>query len=176
MVLDDFPEPHNTTSVILSTVLPEVVNQPQSAIVHVLYYARTALPLIDQISKELKQRGVIAKVGPLDKALDGVATELRVVALFNDKNLLVNASEQDLKIFQHLTRNAASLVTLTSCGTVKGRNADSALIPGLLRVLQNENPASQHISIDIDANNFEAGNDDGKDLARYIIDHEFALY
>ena len=176
VVLDDFPEPHNTTSVILSTVLPEMVNQPQSAVVHVLYGARTAPPLVDQISKELKQRGVIAKAGPLDKALDGVTTESRVVALFDENHLLVNASEQDLKIFQHLTRNAASLVALTSCGTVKGRNADAALIPGLLRVLQNENPASQYMSIDIDADNFEVGNDNGKDLARCIADHEFALY
>ena len=159
VVLDDFPEPHNTTSVILSTVLPEMVNQPQSAVVHVLYGARTAPPLVDQISKELKQRGVIAKAGPLDKALDGVTTESRVVTLFDENHLLVNASEQDLKIFQQLTRNAASLVALTSCGTLKGRNADAALIPGLLRVLQNENPASQYMSIDIDADNFEVGND-----------------
>ena len=176
VVLDDFPEPHDTTSVILSTVLPEVANLPQPAIVHVLYSARTAPPLVDQIAEELKQRGVIAKVGPLDKALDAVVTESRVVALFDETHLLVNASEQDLKIFQHLTRNAASLIALTSCGTVKGHNADGALIPGLLRVLQNENPASQYMSVDIDADNFKVGNDDGKDLARFIIDREFALH
>ena len=161
---------------ILSTVLPEVANQPHSAIVHVLHGARTAPPLVDQISKEMKQRGVTVKAGPLDKALDGVATGSRVVVLLDETQLLVNASEQDLKIFQYLTWKAESLVALTSCGVVKGRNADGALIPGLLRVLQNENPASQYMSIDIDANNFEVGSDEGKDLARCIVDHKFALH
>lgn len=176
VVLNDFPEPHNTTTVILSTFLPEVVNQPQSAIVHVLYGTRTAPPLVDRISKEMKQRGVIAKAGALDKALDDVVTGSRVVALLDERHLLVTASEQDLKVFQHLARNAASLVVLTSCGTAKGRNADGALIPGLLRVLQNENPDREYMSIDIDADNFEVGIDDAKNLARCIVYHEFALH
>ena len=177
VVLDDFPEPHNTTSVIISTVIiPEEVKRPQSAAVHVLYGARIPPPLVDQISNELKQRGVIAKAGPLDKALDSMTPGMRVVALFDEKHLLVNASEQDLKVFQSLARNAASLVALTSCGTVNGRNADGAVIPGLLRVLQTENPVSQYISIDIDADNFAVGNDDVIDLARCIVDQEFALH
>ena len=177
VVLDDFPEPHNTTSVILSTVvIPEEVKRPQSAAVHVLYGARTPPPLVDLISEELKERGVIAKAGPLDKALDNVTPESRVVALFDEKHLLVNASEQDLKTFQHLARNAGTFVALTSCGTVKGRNADGALIPGLLRVLQTENPVSQYMSIDIDADNFAVGNDDAIELARCIVDQEFALH
>lgn len=176
VVLDDFPVPHNTTSVILSTVIiPEEAKRPKAAEVRVLYGARTPPPLVDQISKELKQRGVIAKAGPLDKALGSITPESRVVALFDEKHLLVNASEQDLKIFQDVARNAGSLVALTSCGIVKGRNADGALIPGLLRVLQTENPVSQYMSIDIDADNFVIENNDGIDLARCIVDQEFAL-
>lgn len=177
VVLDDFPEPHNTTSVILSTFLiPEEVKRPQSAAVHVLYSARTPPPLVHQISEELKERGVIAKAGPLDKTLGSITPESRVVALFDEEHLLVNASEEELKVFQHLARNAGSLVALTSCGTVKGRNADGAFIPGLLRVLQTENPASQYTSIDIDADNFAVEKDDGMDLARCIVDQEFALH
>ena len=177
VVLDDFPEPHNTTSVILSTVtITEEVKRPQSAAVHILYSALTPPLLVDQITEELKQRGVIAKVGPLDKTMVSVTPESRVVALFDEKHLLVNASEQDLKIFQHLARNAGSLVALTSCGTVKGRNADGALIAGLLRVLQTENPVGQYMSIDIDADNFAVGDDDGINLARCIVDQEFALH
>ena len=175
VVLDDFPAPHNTTSVILSTYIPEEVKPPQSAAVQILYSTKTPPALVGQISKELKQRGVMAKAGPLDKALDSVAAESRVVALFDAKHLLVNASEQDLKIFQHLARNAASLVALTSCGIVKGRNADGALIPGLLRVLQTENPVGQYMSIDIDADKFGVGNGEAEDLTRCIVDQEFAL-
>lgn len=176
LVLDDFPEPHNTTSVVLSTVPPEVADPPRSATVHVLYGGRTAPPLVEQISIGLEQRGVIAKVGTLDEALNGLAPESRVVALFDEKHLLVTVSEQDLRVVQSLARNAASLVALTSCGTVNGRSADGALIPGLLRVLRNENPASQYVSIDIDADNFDVGNDDGRNLARDIVDHEFELH
>ncbi|KAL8780233.1 MAG: hypothetical protein Q9213_006555 [Squamulea squamosa] len=176
VVLDDFPEPHNTTSVILSTILPEVVNQPQPAIIYVLYGAKTAPPLAELISTELHQRGLIAEVGPYEQALDGVAPNSRVMALLDERHLLVNASEQDLKDFQHLAQNAASLVLLTSCGIVKGRNPDGALVSGLLRVLQNENPASQYMLFDIDADNFEVENEDGKDLARCVVDREIALH
>jgi NADPH:quinone reductase-like Zn-dependent oxidoreductase/NADP-dependent 3-hydroxy acid dehydrogenase YdfG len=63
-----------------------------------------------------------------------------------------------------------------SCGTINGRNADGAVTLGLLRVLQTENPVSQYISIDIDADNFGIGNDEEIDLAHCIIDHEFALH
>ena len=176
LVLNDFPEPQNTTSVVLSTVPLEVAVPPRSVTVHVLYGGRTAPPLVEQISKELGQRGVIARVGTLDEALDGLAPESRVVALFDEKHLLINASEREFRIVQSLARNATSLVALTSCGIVKGRNADGALIPGLLRVLGNENPTSQYVSIDVDADNFDVGNDDGRDLACCIIDHEFKLH
>ncbi|KAL8644326.1 MAG: hypothetical protein Q9226_007822, partial [Calogaya cf. arnoldii] len=176
VVLDDFPEPHNTTSVILSTVLPEVVKPSESTVVHVLYGARTAPTLVEHISSELNQRGVAAKVVHYDEAFDGVTTGSHVVALLDEKHLMANASERDLRILQHLARNAASLVILTSCGTTKGRNADGALIPGLLHVLQNENPASQYMSIDVDAENFELDNEDERDLARCIVDHELTLH
>ena len=177
VVLDDFPKPHNTTSVILSTVITSnEVKRPQNTPVHVLYGSRTPPPLVDQISEEFKQRGLIATTGPLDKALGSVTPESRVVALFDEEHLLVSTSEQDLKIFQHLARNTGSLVALTSCGAVRGRNADGAIISGLLRVLQTENPASQYVSIDIDADNFTVGNDEGVDLARCIVEQELALY
>lgn len=177
VVLDDFPEPHNTTSVILSTVIiPEEVKAPQPATVHVLYGSGTTPPLVDQISEELKRRGVVVKAGPLFSAVASISPESRVVALFDKNHLLIDASEQDLHIFQHLARNVKSLVALTSSGTVNGRNADAAVIQGLLRVLQTENPVSQYVSIDIDADNFAVSNDHALDLARCIVDQELALH
>ena len=68
------------------------------------------------------------------------------------------------------------MVTLTSCGTLKGRNADSAVISGLLRVFQSENPASQYISVDIDADKFDVGHGEGKHLAHCVVEQEFALH
>nr|URT29632.1 AmpB [Beauveria felina] len=176
LVLDDFPEPHNTTSVMLSTVLPETKSRSQSTeVVHVLHGDGPAPPLAQIISKELEKRGVVARVGTFESSLESFTPESRIVALFDQKHLLANAKEQDLKTVQHLARNSTSLVALTSCGVVKGRNADGALISGLLRVLQNENPASHYVSIDMDADHFEVSNGDGQDLARCIVDREFEL-
>lgn len=176
IVLDDFPEPQNTTSVILSTVIPEESKQLQSTPFHILYDTKTAPPLVNQLTEELEQRGIDVKTGVLDDALEIVTVGSRVVVLFGDDHLLNNANEQDLKTFQHLARNAASFVALTSCGTIQGRNPDGALITGLLRVLQNENPVSNYMSIDIDADNFGVGPNESKELARCIVEQELALY
>jgi acyl transferase domain-containing protein/NADPH:quinone reductase-like Zn-dependent oxidoreductase/SAM-dependent methyltransferase/acyl carrier protein len=175
VVLDDFPEPHNTTSVIVSTVPTEPANTPRSTTVHVLYSGTAAPSLGEHIRKELEQRGVSVKASTLGEASVKVGPESRVVLLLDEEHLLAKVSEKDLKIFQHLARNAASLVVLTSCGTVNGRNPDGALIPGLLRVLQNENPATQYMSVDVDADRFELGEAEAKDLARCIVDREFKL-
>ncbi|KAL9582752.1 MAG: hypothetical protein Q9212_003116 [Teloschistes hypoglaucus] len=83
----------------------------------------------------------------------GYWADSRVIALLDEKQVLFNASEQNSKVSQHLTHGA--------------------LVSGLLRVLQ-KNPASQYMSIDIDADNFEVGST--KDLVRCIVDHEFALH
>ncbi|KAK3291710.1 uncharacterized protein B0H64DRAFT_329829 [Chaetomium fimeti] len=177
VVLDDFPEPHNTTSVIISTATrPEVTGSTaSSAAVHVLYSGRTAPALVNHISNELGRRGVAAKANPLSNASEEVAPGARVVALFDDNHLLTNGNEDELKTFQHLARNAATFVALTSCGSVKGGNPDGALIPGLLRVIQNENPATQYLSIDIDADSFAVPENEGKDFARCVVDQETEL-
>lgn len=184
VVLDDFPEPHNTTSVILSTV-PEGVVTPKkdrdgSATVHVLYEEGRASTLVDKVCREFEQRGITIKEGSLnDKAVvESITPESRVVAFLDQHHLLAQSGEQELGVFQHVARNAASLVALTSCGTVKGHNPDSALVSGLLRVLQNENPGSRFTSVDIDADEFDLGPEsDGvaADLARCIVDHETQL-
>ncbi|OTA87488.1 hypothetical protein M434DRAFT_35325 [Hypoxylon sp. CO27-5] len=175
VVLDDFPQPHNTTSVILSTVLPEVTKSPLTPTIHLLHGSQRAPSLVKQVSKELQQRGAISETGSFEEALVGLAPKSHVVAFFDEKHLLVNISDHSWKIFQHLVQNATIFVALTSCGTAKGRNADGALIPGLLRVLQNENPANQYVSIDIDADNFEV-DDAMENLARCIVDREFELH
>ncbi|KAA8567237.1 hypothetical protein EYC84_010277 [Monilinia fructicola] len=156
--------------------IPEESKQLQSTPFHILYDTKTAPPLVNQLTEELEQRGIDVKTGVLDDVLEIVTVGSRVIVLFGDDHLLNNASEQDLKTFQHLARNAASFVALTSCGTIQGRNPDGALITGLLRVLQNENPVSNYMSIDIDADNFRVGPNESKELARCIVEQELALY
>lgn len=56
-----------------------------------------------------------------------------------------------LELFQYLAANTASMVWLTSCGLVKGRNPDGSFVPGLLRTLGTDSPAGQFLSVNIDA-------------------------
>lgn len=175
IVLNDFPEPHNTTSVILSTYTPERTDSVSGTTVHVLYGGEDSLPLVGQVSRKFEQHGILVLTGPLEEALDIVTTESRVVAILDKEHILINSSEKDLEVFQHIARNASSLVAVTSCGVARGRNPEGALIPGLLRVLQTENPVTQYCSIDIDCDNFRIESTEGQALAQSIVDQELAL-
>lgn len=179
LVLDDFPEPHSTTSVMVSTVPAELPMASPSTAVHILHRGagngESVSSLVHNIAEELESRGLEVKIGSLDAAPSFIMPGSRVVALCDDKHLLVDASDQDLHMFQHCSRNTSSMLVLTSCGTIRGRNADGALIPGLLRVLSNENPAGQYMSIDVDADNFDIETIEAKELARQIVNLEFKL-
>lgn len=84
-----------------------------------------------------------------------IVLEPRMVTFCDNKHLLVNASDQDLHLFQHSSRNTLIMLVLTSCGTIRGRKADGALLPSLLRALRNKCPVSQYMSIDVDVDNFD---------------------
>ncbi|KAK4663656.1 Type I Iterative PKS [Podospora pseudopauciseta] len=176
VVLDDFPEPHNTTSVILSTVPPEEFPVSGEGTVHLLHSGSEAPALLQHLTQEFQGRGITVKPGTLD-GIGELPSESRVVALFDDGHLLLNASEEDFSRFQQLVRQSSSLVAITSSGVAKGLSPDAAVIPGLLRVLQNENPGAQYMSVDIAADNFtiEAA-EDQQHFAKCIADYESELY
>ncbi|KAK3484769.1 uncharacterized protein B0T23DRAFT_54184 [Neurospora hispaniola] len=182
LTLDDFPEPHNTTSVILAKVPeqePEPLPEAQSATtVHVVHGGGNGTPvLVDHICHELQQRGTNVKAITFNDVTKELSPGSRVVALLDESHLLIKANEENLATMQYLARSATSLVALTSCGTIKGRAAEGALISGLLRVLQTENPSSQYLSIDIDVDNFEIEDAaEANELARSIVDGECDLF
>lgn len=176
VVLDDFPKPHNTTSVIVSTVARKAPEPSPSTSVQIFHTSGRVPLLVHQISKALEQRGAVAKVSTFTEIPETLVPDSRVIALFDEEHLLLDSSEQDLAHLQQLSRSSASLLALTSCGTVRGRNPDGALMPGLLRVLQNENPASEYVSIDIDADNFDVAEVEGVRLAHCIVDRVFNLH
>ena len=177
--LDDYPRPHNTTSVLVSTRI-ESENAQEStnggenggAEVCLLHGAKGAPPLLGCLAQELQRRGISSKTFPFEKALNVASTNSRVVAFLDGENLLLDADDRHLKLFQHLARIAASMVWLTSGGIVKGRNPEAGFVIGLLRTIGTENPASRFLSIDVDVENFDTENDD---LVRGIVDHEVAL-
>ena len=178
LVLDDYPQPHNTTTTLMSTFLPKAADEEKpssdkkTSEVQLLHGIGGAPPLLGHLARELKRRGISSKAGTIDSALDTVSQNSRVLAFIDGENLLVDADEHHLKLFQHLVRSTASLVCITSCGMVKGRNPDSALVAGLLRTIGTENPAGRFLSIDIDAENFDIADNN---LVRCVADQELAL-
>ncbi|KAL9031280.1 MAG: hypothetical protein Q9196_000687 [Gyalolechia fulgens] len=179
IVLEDYPQPHSTTNILVSTVLdPNATRQgvpignKKTSEVQLLHGVKGPPALLSHLAKELEHHGVLSKAGTLDKAMDTVSRSSHVIAFLDGENLMMDADDHHLKVFQHLSRSTASFVCMTACGMVKGRNPDGALIAGLLRTIGTENPASRFLSIDIDAEGFDI---DDKDLVRGIVDQALVL-
>nr|P9WET0.1 RecName: Full=Polyketide synthase-like protein Preu9 [Preussia isomera]UNY67721.1 polyketide synthase Preu9 [Preussia isomera] len=176
VVLDDFPEPQNTTSVMLSTVPIHIPEKDVSGtLVHVLHSTPEVPRLVPKVVEGFEERGITATISSLGNGPVQLPPASHAVIFYDEQDLLANSSEKSLGVFQHLSENSATLLVLTSCGTVNGLNPDGALIPGLLRVLRNENPATEYGSIDIDATHFNVDSSEEQEIARRIVDCELDL-
>ncbi|KAF9887400.1 hypothetical protein FE257_010255 [Aspergillus nanangensis] len=155
----------------LSTLAPQKKEQHRtgSRVVHLLHGHRGPPPLLLRLVQEFACREIATKTVPFAEVLEVVSANSYVVAFLEGENLLLDANGDDLKRFQYLSQNAISMICLTSCGIVKGRDPDAAVVMGLLRVIGSENPAARFSSIDIDANDF---NIKDEDLVRSIVDCE----
>lgn len=180
LVLDDFPHPHNTTSIIVSTfnsgVLTETENEKNvHDVIHLLHSAEIAPSLAHQLSQKLQELGFTPQISSLRDSAKQVQHGSRVVTFLDDSHVRLDDDEQDLVAFQHLAKSTSALTVLTSCGIAKGRNPDGALIPGMLRVLKTENPASHFLSIDIDADNFGVESAVSSQLTHCLTEQVLAL-
>lgn len=99
-----------------------------------------------------------------------------MVAFLDGDNLLLDADEKHIGRSQHLAASTASMIWLTSNGIDKGQKSDAAMITGLLRTLGAENPSSEYLAMDIDADEFQLSDDESANLARHICDHEQNLF
>jgi len=166
LVLSDYPEPHATTTVIVSTMVPPESpatvpgNALRNAKVQLLHGTVSAPRLILQLSEALERQGAAADVVPLRNASDFVSPDTRVVAYLDKSNLLLDADESQLNNFKHIISNAGSLLLLTSGNIAKGTNPDASFVPGLLRTLRTENPGRRYLSIDVDADSLQGANED----------------
>ncbi|KAL9074012.1 MAG: hypothetical protein Q9157_004553 [Trypethelium eluteriae] len=179
LVLDDYHAPHNTTSVLVTTRVEEqdAESRTQSvgketSVIHLLHDSHSPPPLSGQIAADFERRGATCKTLLLDGAMELVPANARVVAFLSSENDLFDADEHRLKSFQYLARNVRSMVWLISGGIVKGHNPRGAFMTGLLRVIATENPAGHFLSINVEGDNFEQGNDD---LVCSIVNKEFDL-
>lgn len=179
LVLDDYDEPHNTTSIIVSTVrstedATSNVGQ-NAAVVHLLHDVNGPPLLVGKISQELKRRGVISIISEFDQASHTIDANARVVAFLSSHNDLFEGGERRLKSYQHLARCADSMIWITSCGITKGKDPRGAFMIGLLRTIGTENPSGRFLSIDIDCEDFQVDANDIDDLIHNVVDHEFGL-
>lgn len=163
-------------SMVLCTTPSENQSPDQrSKTIHLLHGSNGVPALLDSVAQELRTRGLDPRTMPLDIVETNLSQDARVIAFLDGENLLFTADQRRLGLFQHLAANTASMVWVTSCGLVKGRNPDGAFVTGLLRTLGSENPSAEFLSIDIDAEDFNVSGSDLKELVRSIVDRELAL-
>ncbi|UPX20628.1 uncharacterized protein EKO05_0010856 [Ascochyta rabiei] len=181
LVLDDFPSPHNTTSVIVSTFISTLVPEIEEMVgkdLQLFHTSKAAPPLLPHLSHEAERRGFVAKSMRLQAASSDLHASSDVLIFLDEKHLQLDSDDGELAAFQCLARSAASMTVLTSCGVAKGSNPDGALVAGLLRVLRTENPTCQFLSIDIDSVDFDirGGDTETNDLVRCIVDEVLKLH
>lgn len=152
-------------------------NGSRSPMVYLLHGQKGKPDLLTHMAAAMESRGVRTMSIPLDQVRDDVLSpNVRVVAFLDGENLLLAADQQRIGIFQHLAANASSMLWITSCGMVKGRNPDGAFVAGLLRTLGTENPSGHFLSVDIDAEDFRVKDKQELDeLVRCLADQESAL-
>ncbi|KAF4617041.1 hypothetical protein G7Y89_g15108 [Cudoniella acicularis] len=185
LTLDDYPDPNHHSTVIVSTLplqnpntqhdAPNGTENPSTPVVYLLHGAKGPPPLLKSLAGEMEGRGLSASIIPINDVKDVVQPNSRVVAFLDGENLLLATDQYRLGLFQYLAQNTASMVWVTSCGMVKGRNPDGAFVAGLLRGLGTENPAGQFLSVDLDAEDFEVGEHDVGKLVRCLVDQELAF-
>jgi acyl transferase domain-containing protein/NADPH:quinone reductase-like Zn-dependent oxidoreductase/NADP-dependent 3-hydroxy acid dehydrogenase YdfG/acyl carrier protein len=164
-----------------STVTLHVLSAPQqlehlhNKVVHFLHGANGAPSLLHQLARAIEQHGVTSQTSLLDDVQNVLSPNSHVVVFLDGENLLFGADQHRLGLFQHLAANTASMLWLTSCGLVKGRNPDGSFVSGLLRTLGSENPAGDFLSIDIDAEGFKVKESELDELLRSLVDQELSL-
>ncbi|KAI1126739.1 hypothetical protein F5Y10DRAFT_293418 [Nemania abortiva] len=179
LVLDDYPEPNNMTTTLVSTLITKGDGQREDKEsskafrgmeVKILHSLECNPPLLVRLQQKLDGRGISSQPARLDQAQSVVSPNDHVVVLLDgEEDFLLDIRGRHLATFQHLARTAATLVCLTFCGFSDGRNPEGAIIPGLLRTIGTENPASRFISVDI-SENCDLNTYDSEDLVRCVAD------
>ncbi|KAJ3580237.1 hypothetical protein NPX13_g325 [Xylaria arbuscula] len=182
LVLDDYPRPDNVTTTLVSTLMEiepmrrsENVSKALGSVeAHLLHDPEHSSLILGQLCQELERRGINPLPAPLDRAMSVVSPDACVVVfLVGEEDFLVDIKARHLATFQHLARTAATLVCLTFCGLMKGRNPEGALIPGLMRTIGTENPGGRFVSIDVSDEDSDASTYDSAGLVRCIADQLF---
>lgn len=180
MVLDDFPPPNNTTSVMLSQVISPIVditkNDDRAADeVQVLYPTETSPLIAEKLLTELTKRGYRASAVPFNQALEHISQHSRVIVLLDPISPSLRADKNHLAILDKVVQISASLMILTSRAMDKVRSLDVAFTAGLLGGLRRKSASGRFCQVDIDANVFDISGDEVDNLAWSVADQQRAL-
>ncbi|KAI8296086.1 Prosolanapyrone synthase [Colletotrichum sp. SAR 10_98] len=178
IVLDDYPHPSTHSTVIISTLIEPVPAKLNAGpqVIHLLHGDEGVTPLLNRLSSTLERRGLSVKTISIDAVVMDVPNNARVVAFLTGKNLLLDADQNRLDIFKYLAHHTSTMVWLTSSGMAQGRSPDGAVVSGLLRTISTEAPTGRFFSVDVDADNFNIGDeDDLEELVRVLADYEQTL-
>ena len=167
---------HNFTLIMGTRHDTEMQPIGRSPVVHLLHDAKGAPALLNHLAQEFERRGLSTKAIRFDDAWDALLPNSRVIAFLDGENLLLSADQHRIGLFQHLAATTTSMIWLTSCGIVKGRNPDGAFVSGLLRTLGSENPAGHFLSVDIDVDDFQLSDKELGELAHCLVEKELALH
>ncbi|CEJ86573.1 hypothetical protein VHEMI04144 [[Torrubiella] hemipterigena] len=153
IALDDYPQPRTSSTVLVSSLLGPT--RVSSKTVYLLHGSKGTPRLLTQLVAALERRGTVSKTILIDNVKEQLPPNSRLIAFLDGENLLLDADEVRLSIFQYLAENAASMMWLTSTGMAQGHSANGAVVGGLLRTLSTESPTCRFTFIDIDADDFE---------------------
>lgn len=151
-------------------------NSIGEAAVYLLYGKKGQPALLPHLAGAMQERGLLTKSITLDEVEGVLPPNARVVAFLDGENLLFDADQHRINVFQHLASTASSMLWITSSGMVKGQSPDGAFVAGLLRTLGTENPSGHFLSVDIDAKDFKIEDEhEMSELVRCLADQESAL-
>ncbi|KAL3485020.1 hypothetical protein BJX62DRAFT_243351 [Aspergillus germanicus] len=149
IVLDDYPAPYTTACTIVATAiesLPKQVAMPGEQVCLLHWGMRPHL--VNRLAGELSNQSIPWQVGNIDEI--SPSTSVRVILYLGDGNLLIDMDAKRLEQLQRLVRDTPSMVCITTCGLIQGKNPNSGVALGLLRTLATENPTSRFRLLDLD--------------------------
>src|SRR5205823_5787260 len=82
--------------------------------IHLLHGRKGSPALLNDLAHEFERRGLATKTISFDDA-HNISPNSRVVAFLDEENLLLDADQHRIGLFQHLAATSASMLWLTSC-------------------------------------------------------------
>lgn len=119
---------HDFTLIMSTRRDIKIQPEERSPVIHLLHDAKGAPALLNHLAQEFARRGLSTKTIRFDDARNALLPNFRVVAFLDGENLPLSPDQHRIWLFQHLATTTTSMIWLTSCGIVKGRNPDGALV------------------------------------------------